>query len=140
MSDKLQEIKEEVETVILHGGKWLPLKIDTARWLIEQLEQERAKTKVELWICPDCGFGFDAGHTDVSTGEHSCPCCSELELEKQLEQAQATNQKLVKGLAWYGQKTIYETDVLNQWAPIKPILVDCGERARKLLIEVKGND
>lgn len=30
---------------------------------------------VALWTCPDCGFGFDAAHTNEPNGGYSCPVC-----------------------------------------------------------------
>jgi hypothetical protein len=36
-------------------------------------------------VCPACAFTFDAGHTDVDGGGHSCPACAELALGRALE-------------------------------------------------------
>ena len=44
----------------------------------------------KLWDCPDCGFAFDAVHTDVGTDEHTCPVCEEARLERDLTEANAT--------------------------------------------------
>ena len=60
-------------------------------------------------------------------------------LIEQLEQAQASNQKLVECLEWYADDENYEVDVVNQWAPIEPVSEDRGQRARHVLSEVKGN-
>src|SRR5690606_20150025 len=50
------------------------------KWLIEQLEQARTKNH-NMWTCGDCGFAFDASHTDEGTkGQYSCPACAEIEL------------------------------------------------------------
>lgn len=43
---------------------------------IAQLRQ-RAETAEPAWYeCPDCGFRYDAAHTDVDGG-YSCPACGE---------------------------------------------------------------
>lgn len=39
----------------------------------------------ELFVCPDCGFRFDAIHEqDDEEGGYVCPACRELELEDAL--------------------------------------------------------
>ncbi|OKP91301.1 hypothetical protein [Paenibacillus sp. P32E] len=54
--------------------------------------EEAEKRKVELWECEDCGFSFNAIHTDFvdgkDSGDHSCPLCAETRLEKELAEAQ----------------------------------------------------
>src|SRR5690606_21494010 len=73
------------EHISINAPGWLD-------WLIEQLEQARTMNH-NMWTCGDCGFSFDASHTDEGTdGQYSCPACAEIELEKQLEQAQAAMQ------------------------------------------------
>src|SRR5690606_21121276 len=48
-----------------------------------------------MWTCGDCGFAFDASHTDEGTeGQYSCPACAEIELEKQLEQCMGSHENL----------------------------------------------
>jgi len=54
---------------------------------IERLKAE----KVELWDCPGCGFTYDACHEDIdpATGEgngnHTCPVCENVDLERENE-------------------------------------------------------
>jgi rubrerythrin len=55
---------------------------DKFRAELEQVKAERA----ELWNCSDCGFGFDAGHTDVGGG-YSCPLCELEAKDKVLEES-----------------------------------------------------
>lgn len=59
----------------------LALRLQQCIDTITKLESE----KVELWSCSDCGFTFDASHTDVGTNEHSCPACAEIRLEQEVE-------------------------------------------------------
>lgn len=38
-----------------------------------------------LFVCGDCGFAFDAAHTDDGTdGEYTCPVCEVEKLKKEL--------------------------------------------------------
>jgi rubrerythrin len=49
----------------------------------------------QLWECPDCGFAFDASHTnDNGEGEYSCPVCNESRLETQVAQLRKAIRRL----------------------------------------------
>ncbi|MFP4976362.1 hypothetical protein ACE6ED_13245 [Paenibacillus sp. CN-4] len=76
----------------------LPTEDERLLAALEDAEQQ----KTELWECEDCGFSFNAIHTDMidgkDTGEHSCPLCAEERLEKALTEAQQTIARLTKAL------------------------------------------
>ncbi|MCM3131867.1 hypothetical protein M3629_03675 [Paenibacillus polysaccharolyticus] len=55
-------------------------------YLLEQVEQQ-----TELWDCPGCGFTYAAEHEDIDpvtgegNGNHTCPVCENVELERENE-------------------------------------------------------
>ena len=47
-----------------------------------------------IWVCDNCGFGFDADHhdgpdPDTEPRTYTCPLCAEVRLEKELTKAKA---------------------------------------------------
>lgn len=42
---------------------------------VDALRQVARDELVKVWSCPDCGFSFDAFHTDDPDGGYSCPVC-----------------------------------------------------------------
>jgi hypothetical protein len=41
---------------------------------------------VRCWVCPDCGFAFDATHTNTDGTGYSCPVCEITALQEDLAQ------------------------------------------------------
>lgn len=48
---------------------------------------------IQLWVCPDCAFGFDAVHGDEGGG-YSCPVCENADLSRRLAEAGRENERL----------------------------------------------
>ncbi len=48
-----------------------------------------ATVSVTCVSCPECGFTFDAFHTDPPTDSYSCPCCAEVALRAERDAALA---------------------------------------------------
>ena len=41
---------------------------------------------VRCWVCPDCGFAFDASHTHTDGTGYACPVCEVTTLREDLTQ------------------------------------------------------
>lgn len=96
--ERIEEIKRDAqqESGTIYGNCSANITNIELLELLVALEEAR-KNKVKLWECEDCGFSFNAIHTDLvdgkDTGEHSCPLCAETRLEKELAEAKEINAK-----------------------------------------------
>lgn len=41
---------------------------------------------VRCWVCPDCGFAFDASHVNTDGTGYSCPVCELATIKESLTQ------------------------------------------------------
>lgn len=69
--------------------------------------------EVQLWTCPDCGFGFDAIHGDEKGG-YSCPNCSEAELLKEVQRLRSALSEI---LEHYDLATVVKEIAENSLSP-----------------------
>lgn len=129
--NKLQEIKDDLQSgrIFLDG-----ILYENAVWLIEKLEKTQQALELEREKSSKWEKAFDNADKQYLKKEREAA-----ELRRKLEQSQASNQRLVGCLEWYGDVEHYQTNVVDQWQPVNPVMSDLGERARDTLSEVKGN-
>jgi uncharacterized Zn finger protein (UPF0148 family) len=83
--NSIDNVTYAVHRVARNAPEWLS-------YLLSELDAAN-KRQVKLWKCPDCGFGFDAFHTDEDGG-YSCPVCEIETLQQQLDAVKQENERL----------------------------------------------
>ena len=80
--------------------------------------------------------GEGQGYTNLDDESVSWLISQLEQAQAEIERLQADNQQLVECLEWYGDFENFQTNVVDQWQPITPIISDLGERARQALASV----
>ncbi|WP_214630016.1 hypothetical protein [Paenibacillus agaridevorans] len=85
---RLEEMRRTTDVLLHLPGNTVAFSIEQVEWLLEEIDRLR-KTKNNLRICQDCGFGFDACHTDdTPAGGYSCQLCEATKLSNEIERLQ----------------------------------------------------
>lgn len=118
--DQINEDNDAVHGTLLERERQLEqaqTENDYLRAENQKLKQQLEKAQIALYTCE-------------SYNKTVC------ELQAELVQSQATNQKLKEELAWYATESNYKGDY-KYWGTLPAVLDDRGQRARKLLQELK---
>lgn len=88
---RVEELRAEVRRLTEYADHTSCVESYTALLAEKDAEIER---RIVPWSCPECAFAFDATHTDLDGGGHTCPACEEHRLTAALAAEKAAHGEL----------------------------------------------